>query len=94
MRLFASVAVLSLALGSAVSAQTEPAPDQPAVQAQPAPAPSVDKKRDGVICRRETPTGSLFPVKVCTTAAQRKAEGASTRKAQESMQGAGPTIPN
>ena len=95
MRLFASVAALCLALATSVSAQTASGTsEQPAVQPAPAPTQVADKKKDGVVCRRETPTGSMFPVKVCTTAEQRKAESASARKAQETMQGAGPTIPN
>lgn len=101
MRFLASVAVLSLALATSVSAQTPSgAPEQPAAQtppAQSAPATTqvADKKKDGVVCRRETPTGSMFPVKVCTTAEQRKAESMAARKAQDSMQGsASSTIPN
>lgn len=96
MRFLASVAVLSLALATSVSAQTPSgAPEQPAAQTPPATTQVADKKKDGVICRRETPTGSMFPVKVCTTAEQRKAENAAARKAQDSMQGsASSTIPN
>ncbi len=95
MRLFVSVVVASLSLAPSVSAQVPAAADQPAAQPAPAARGEVaDKKKQGVICRRETPTGSIFPVKVCTTAEQRKAEGAMARKAQESMQGASPVIPN
>ncbi len=95
MRLFASVAVLSLALATPVLAQTvSGVSEQPAAQPAPAPTQVADKKKDGVVCRRETPTGSMFPVKVCTTAEQRKAENAAARKAQDSMQGGAPTVPN
>lgn len=97
MRLFASVAVSAtvFALAAATSVSAQVPADQSA--AQPAPATetkATDKKKDGVVCRRETPTGSMFPVKVCTTPEQRKADGASARKAQETMQGASPIIPN
>jgi len=47
-----------------------------------------------VVCRRETPTGSHFPVKVCTTREERRAQNAAANKAQESMQAATPVIPN
>jgi uncharacterized membrane protein len=102
MRLFASVAVSAtvFALAAATSVSAQAPADQPA--AQPAPTAEIktaetkvaDKKKDGVVCRRETPTGSMFPVKVCTTPEQRKADGASARKAQETMQSASPVIPN
>jgi hypothetical protein len=98
MRLFASVAVLSLALATSVSAQASSAaaPEQPA--AQPAPtetaAPVADKKKDGLVCRKEIPTGSHFPVKVCTTADQRKAQRSMAQRAQETMQSGSPVTPN
>lgn len=99
MRLFASVAGLSLAVATSVFAQT--ASEQPAGQAAQAGAsapaavaPSADTKKDGVICRKETPTGSHFPVKVCTTAEQRKSQRGVAQHAQESMQAPTPTIPN
>lgn len=94
MRLLMSVVAVSLGLATSALAQTETPSQQPAVRPPATAAPADDKKKDGVVCKRETPTGSLFPVKVCTTAEQRKAESASTRKAQDAMQGAGPTIPN
>jgi hypothetical protein len=98
MRFFASVAVLSLALATSVSAQTASAtaPEQPAAQPAPAEAaaPVADKKKDGLVCRREIPTGSHFPVKVCTTAEQRKAQRGVAQRAQETMQSGNPVIPN
>lgn len=97
MRLFTPVAVSTavFALIAATSVSAQAAADQPVAQsASAAEAKVADKKKDGVVCRRETPTGSLFPVKVCTTAEQRKAESASARKAQESMQSNTPVIPN
>lgn len=90
MRFLASVAVLSLALATSVSAQ--PIPEQPTAQpastAAPAPASTegADKKKDGVVCRKEMPTGSHFPVKVCTTSEQRKAERSAAQRAQENAQ--------
>jgi hypothetical protein len=100
MRLFASVAVLSVVLATSVSAQaiSAAAPDQAAAQPAPpqtpAPAPAADKKKDGLVCRREIPTGSHFPVKVCTTADQRKAQRSMAQRAQETMQSGSPVIPN
>jgi hypothetical protein len=97
MRLFAPVAVSTavFALAAATSVSARVPADQPAAQpALAAETKVADKKRDGVVCRRETPTGSMFPVKVCTTAEQRKAEGASARKTQDVMQGASQVIPN
>lgn len=97
MRLFASVAVLSLALATSVLAQAtsggapEPSATQPAPVADHKPA--ADKK-DGLVCRRETPTGSHFPVKVCTTAEQRKAQRSMAQRAQETMHSGNPVIPN
>ncbi len=90
MRLFASVAVLSLALAAPVFAQTAPETPAPAA-AQPAPAatPAAAKKDDGIVCHKEMPTGSHFPVKVCTTAEQRKEQRETARRAQSSMQGGG-----
>ena len=96
MRLSASFAVLSLALATPVFAQTAPA--TPAVASPDAtpsaatPAVAEKKKDDGIVCRKETPTGSHFPVKVCTTAEQRKAERAGAQRAQQSMQGGGSSM--
>ena len=94
MRLFASAVVLSLALSGSVFAQTAAETTAPTSSAQPVPTatPAVaDKKKDdGIVCHKETPTGSHFPVKVCTTADQRKAERDATRRAQGTMQGGGP----
>lgn len=98
MRFFASVVGLSLAAATSVFAQA--ASEQPAAQAAPAAAtapaaaPAADKKKDGVICRKETPTGSHFPVKVCTTAEERKAQRSAGQRAQETMQAPTSTIPN
>ncbi len=84
------IVALSLGLSAgAVSVWAQPAPSQPAVEAGKAA-----KKSDGVVCRRETPTGSHFPVKVCTTREERRANNAAAHKAQESMQAATPVIPN
>lgn len=97
MRLFASVVGLSLAVATSVFAQATS--EQPAAQAAPAAttapaAPAADKKKDGVICRKETPTGSHFPVKVCTTAEERKVQRSAGQHAQETMQAPNPTIPH
>ncbi|KQV56184.1 MULTISPECIES: hypothetical protein [unclassified Caulobacter] len=98
MRLFASVAVLSMALATSVSAQaiSGSASDQPAAQPAPteASAPVAEKKKDGLVCRKEIPTGSHFPVKVCTTADQRKAQRGMAQRAQEVMQSGSPVTPN
>jgi hypothetical protein len=87
MRLFASVAVLATLLASSAVAQA-PAATPPAAETK-----KEAKKDDGVICRREIPTGSLFAVKVCTTAEQRKAQSSATRNAQGAMQSAAPQLP-
>jgi hypothetical protein len=97
MRLFVSVAVLSLALATSVSAR--PAPGQPTAQPTsnetPAPAKADgEKKKDGVVCRKEMPTGSHFPVKVCTTAEERKAQRSATQRAQEILQRPSEVVPN
>ena len=97
MRLFASVALLSLALTTSVSAQVpvEQPAAAPAEAAAPTPAtPAADKKKDGVVCRREIPTGSHFPVKVCTTADQRKSQRTMAQHAQDAMQGPNQVVPN
>jgi len=102
MRLIVSVAALSLTLATSVAARPapdQPAPDQPTVQpapngaATPASTESGDKKKDGIICRKEMPTGSHFPVKVCTTAEQRKAQHSSTQRAQEMLQRPSEVVP-
>lgn len=84
--------MLSLGLSmSALAAGAQPA----ATQTTPAPeGVKAAKVKDGVVCRRETPTGSHFPVKVCTTREERRAQNAAANKAQESMQAATPVIPN
>lgn len=97
MRLFASVALLSLALTTSVSAQVpaEQSAAAPAEAAAPATAaPAADKKKDGMVCRKEIPTGSHFPVKVCTTAEQRKSQRTMAQQAQESMQAPNQVVPN
>ena len=88
MRLFVSMIGLSLVVATAAFAQTAPDPS-----ASPA-TPTVEKKKEKRICRDETPTGSHFPVKVCTTAEQRKAQSGVAQRAQETMQAPSPTIPN
>ncbi len=106
MRLFVSVAVLSLTLaGSALAQATpeqttaQPTADQPAPTNMAPVAVGTDggkdaKKKDGVVCHKETVTGSQFPVKVCTTADQRQSQRRMAQRAQESMQGPAPVIPN
>jgi hypothetical protein len=88
-----SAAVLSLSIAAAA------VPAFAADTTSPAPAPETAKeaarakaKADGVVCTRETPTGSHFPVKVCTTAEQRQRQNGETRRAQEEMQQIGPDI--
>lgn len=96
MRLFASAAVLAALLS--VPALAQDAPASPAEPAATQPAQDIGKKDakkdDGLICRRETPTGSLFAVKVCTTAEQRKAQSGATRSAQGAMQGGSQQVPH
>jgi hypothetical protein len=80
MRLFVSVAVLSLALATSVSAGQPPA--NPRLSRRPTkrrrrPRPTARRRKDGVVCRKEMPTGSHFPVKVCTTAEE--PQGAAER---------------
>lgn len=103
MRLLMSVAVLSLAAATSVSAQTtteqpaaQPAPTEAVAPSTAAPAAVVvdAEKKSGLVCRKEIPTGSHFPVKVCTTAEQRKSQRSMAQRAQESMQGPTPVIPN
>ena len=90
-----SIVALSLGLSAgAVSVWAQPAPSQPAPSQPAVEAGKAAKKSDGVVCRRETPTGSHFPVKVCTTREERRANNAAAHKAQESMQAATPVIPN
>ena len=99
MRLFASVAVVSLALAASVSAQpvsTEPAA-QPTTET-PAPSAKAEKgkakkNKDGVICHKELPTGSRLPIKVCTTAEERRGQRSSAQRAQESMQAPSQVVP-
>jgi hypothetical protein len=90
MRLFASAAVLATLLATSAVAQT---PSDPPASETKQEAKKDAKKDDGVICRREIPTGSLFAVKVCTTAEQRKAQSSATRNAQGAMQSAAPQLP-
>lgn len=96
MRRLASAFVLSLALTAPAFADTPTAPAAPA-----APEPGKDKPKDksakapGLVCTTDTPTGSRFPVKVCTTPEQRKAQRRNVDGAQDRMQGGGaPVIPN
>ncbi|MBO9545627.1 hypothetical protein [Caulobacter sp.] len=96
MRLFASAAVLAALLS--VPALAQEAPVAPAEPTATQPAPDTGKKDakkdEGVICRREIPTGSLFAVKVCTTAEQRKAQSGAARSAQGAMQGGSQQVPH
>ncbi len=99
MRVLASVVVLACAaaIPAFAEAKTGQAATQPAETAAPAPAsatPAPDKKPAGLVCRSEIPTGSHFPVKVCTTAEQRKAQRRAAQRAQEVMQAPTTTIPN
>lgn len=93
MRFFAPVALLSVVLATSVAAQTASTNEQRAAPSAPTSDKKADKKADGVVCRKETPTGSQFPVKVCTTAEQRKAQRGVAQRAQESMQSAAPALP-
>lgn len=93
MRLFVSVIGLSLACATAVFAQTTP--DSSAAPAAPATQkPATQKKADGIVCRQETPTGSHFPVKVCTTAAERAELRKQAMRAQEKIQMPSDRLPN
>ncbi len=94
MRLFASAAVFATLLATSAVAQTPSDPPAPEAKQETKKEAKQDaKKDDGVICRREIPTGSLFAVKVCTTAEQRKAQSSATRNAQGAMQSAAPQLP-
>ena len=91
MRRLVSAFILSLALTAPAFADTPAAPA--------APEPGKDKpkgaKAAGLVCTTDTPTGSRFPVKVCTTPEQRKAQRRNVDGAQDRMQGGGaPVIPN
>lgn len=97
MRLFAPVAVVGLALAASVSAQ--PVASEPTAQLAstetpaPAPAAKAKKNKDGVICHKELPTGSRLPIKVCTTAEERRGQRGAAQRAQESMQAPSQVIP-
>ncbi len=91
MRLFVSMMGLSLAVATAAFAQA--APDSSAAPAAPA-APAPQKKADGIVCRQETPTGSHFPVKVCTTAAERADQRKQAMRMQEKIQMPSDRLPN
>jgi hypothetical protein len=88
MRRFVSAFLLSMALAAPALADT----------ATPAPAPEpgkTAKKEVDIVCTHETPTGTRFAVKVCTTAEQRKAQRREAEHAQDRMQGnSAPVIPN
>ena len=93
MRRLVSALVLSMALAAPAFADTvtpSPAPE-------PVKARAKDKggKAPGVVCTSEIPTGSRFPVKVCTTPEQRRGQSKDAQNAQERMQGSGaPVTPN
>jgi hypothetical protein len=96
MRLLASVAALTLSLALATSAPAQTAAPAPTEAAAPAATTQVvaDKKKDGIVCHKEIPTGSQFPVKVCTSAADRKVQNKAAQRAQESMQAPTSIVPN
>lgn len=70
------IAVLTALLLSACSS-TEP--ETAAVESNEA------ARADGYRCERETVTGSRFPVKRCTTAAQREAEAAQAKETMRNI---------
>jgi hypothetical protein len=69
------------------TAPTAPAPEQ-------AKAKAKGGRADGVVCTLDTPTGSRFPVKTCTTPEQRGSQRSGVQNAQERMQGGTPVMPN
>ncbi|MBO9708361.1 MAG: hypothetical protein J7521_09125 [Caulobacter sp.] len=87
--LFLSAVALAAPAFAGETPDPAPAPDAPKAGSKDAKA-----KADGVVCTRETPTGSLFPVKVCTTAAQRQQQNANSRRAQEQLQSGPDVIPH
>lgn len=101
-----SAVLLSMALfppmapAWAETAKPSPAPEaapgvQPPVSAQAPAKVKGGKTPAGLVCVMDTPTGSRFPVKVCTTAEQRKGERDHVRHAQDSLQGANAgVVPN
>ena len=94
MRVLAAAAVLSIVFTAPAFADDAPpaAPAPEAAKVKPAKAKGTT---DGMVCTRETPTGSHFPVKVCKTAEQRKAERRGLDGARDSLQGASAgVVPN
>lgn len=83
----ASAVTTAEAPAAATPAAATPAAATPATGSDPSAATAVasvsDKsaKDEGVICRRETVTGSHFPVRVCTTRKQRE----ETRRASQDL---------
>jgi hypothetical protein len=94
MRLLAIVAVSLGLSASAVAVCAQPVSAPPTASPTAPEGVKAAKKKDGVVCHTETPTGSHFPVKVCTTREERRAQNAAANKVQESMQAATPVIPN
>jgi hypothetical protein len=93
MRRLVSAFILSMALVAPAFAET--ATSNPATEQGTAKSKDKGGKAAGVVCSSTTPTGSLFPVKVCTTAEQRKSQRNGVQGAQERMQGSGAAvIPN
>lgn len=97
MHSFLPIALLSAALSLPVTAHAhadQAASGSETAGAAPAPAKRAGaKKAPGAVCRNEIPTGSHFPVKVCESAEQRKAQQKAAQSAQDAMQSAMPTLP-
>ncbi|KSB87809.1 hypothetical protein AS593_00695 [Caulobacter vibrioides] len=77
MRALVVSALISIALAGSAVAQTA----APADAAAPAAAADkkAEKKKDGVVCRRERVVGSNRPVRVCTTSTQRDLDKEAAR---------------
>ena len=76
MRALVVSALISVALAGSAVAQTA----APADAAAPAAADKkAEKKKDGVVCRRERVVGSNRPVRVCTTSTQRDLDKEAAR---------------
>ena len=76
----AAMAVLVALQPSAASATDFSAPsDQKGTQAKP------DKVKEKMICHRETPTGSVRPVRICKTQAEADADAARAQQQLDNM---------
>lgn len=78
MRALVVSALISIAVAGSAAAQTA-APADAAAPATAAVDKKAEKKKDGVVCRRERVVGSNRPVRVCTTAAQRDLDKEAAR---------------